>query len=134
MSVVHTLIARGQHVGSPIRRFARAVRNGAGVGRNQTVYARQQGSVAAPTAGLHFTPEILSRIRQRGVEIAEITLHVGLGTFQPVRTDVVEEYAIHREAFTISENAARQVNRALEQKRRVVAVGTTTITAKSTSP
>ena len=95
--------------------------------RYQTIYARQQGSVAAPTAGLHFTTEVLSRIRQRGIEIVEITLHVGLGTFQPVRTDVVEEYAIHREAFTISENAARQVNRALEQKRRVVAVGTTTV-------
>jgi S-adenosylmethionine:tRNA ribosyltransferase-isomerase len=95
--------------------------------RYQTVYARQQGSVAAPTAGLHFTPEILSRIRQRGIEIAEITLHVGLGTFQPVRTDVVEEHAIHREAFTIPEDAAEQVNCALEQKRRVVAVGTTTV-------
>src|SRR5439155_6046765 len=82
---------------------------------------------SAPTDGTNFTPEILSHIRQRGVEIAKITLHVGLGTFQPVRTDVVEEYAIHREAFTISENAARQVNRALEQKRRVVAVGTTTV-------
>jgi S-adenosylmethionine:tRNA ribosyltransferase-isomerase len=95
--------------------------------RYQTVYARQRGSVAAPTAGLHFTPEVLSRIRQRGIEIAEITLHVGLGTFQPVRTAVVEEHSIHREAFTISEDAARQINRALEQGRRVVAVGTTTV-------
>lgn len=97
--------------------------------RYQTVYARQKGSVAAPTAGLHFTPEILSRIRRRGIEIAEITLHVGLGTFQPVRTEVVEEHPIHRETFTISEEAARQINRALEQQRRVVAVGTTTVRA-----
>src|SRR5437016_208791 len=95
--------------------------------RYQTVYARQSGSVAAPTAGLHFTPEILSRIRQRGIEIVELTLHVGLGTFQPVRTQVVEEHEIHREAFTISEEAARQINQAREQKRRVVAVGTTTV-------
>jgi S-adenosylmethionine:tRNA ribosyltransferase-isomerase len=95
--------------------------------RYQTVYARQKGSVAAPTAGLHFTPEVLSRIRRRGIEIAEITLHVGLGTFQPVRTEVVEKHAIHREAFTISEDAALQINRALEQQRRVVAVGTTTV-------
>jgi S-adenosylmethionine:tRNA ribosyltransferase-isomerase len=95
--------------------------------RYQTIYARQVGSVAAPTAGLHFTSEILSRIRQRGVEIAELTLHVGLGTFQPVRTEIVEEHVIHREAFTIAEEAARQINRALEQKRRVVAVGTTTV-------
>ena len=95
--------------------------------RYQTVYARQSGSVAAPTAGLHFTPEILARIRQRGVEIAELTLHVGLGTFQPVRTEVVEEHSIHRESFSISEEAARQINQALKQKRRVVAVGTTTV-------
>jgi S-adenosylmethionine:tRNA ribosyltransferase-isomerase len=95
--------------------------------RYQTVYARQQGSAAAPTAGLHFTSEILARIRERGIEIAEITLHVGLGTFQPVRTEVVEEHLIHREAFTISGEAARRVNKALEQDRRVVAVGTTTV-------
>ncbi len=95
--------------------------------RYQTVYARPIGSVAAPTAGLHFTPEILARLRQRGIEVAEITLHVGLGTFQPVRTEVVEEHTIHREVFTIPEDAARQINCALEQKRRVVAVGTTTV-------
>jgi len=95
--------------------------------RYQTVYAQQSGSVAAPTAGLHFTQEILSRIRERGVEIAELALHVGLGTFQPVRTEVVEEHEIHREAFTISEKAAQQINHALEENRRVVAVGTTTV-------
>lgn len=95
--------------------------------RYQTVYARERGSVAAPTAGLHFTPEILSEIRKRGVEVAEITLHVGLGTFQPVRVEEVEQHQMHREAFTIPAQAAEQINRALETKRRVVAVGTTTV-------
>lgn len=95
--------------------------------RYQTIYARDRGSVAAPTAGLHFTPEILAQIRQRGIEIAEITLHVGLGTFQPVRVQKIEEHKMHTETFTISEQAAEQVNRALGEQRRVVAVGTTTV-------
>jgi len=85
------------------------------------------GSVAAPTAGLHFTPEILARIKDRGIQTAEITLHVGLGTFQPVREEIVEEHKIHRERFSISSAAAERINSALEQKRRIVAVGTTTI-------
>jgi S-adenosylmethionine:tRNA ribosyltransferase-isomerase len=95
--------------------------------RYQTVYARDRGSVAAPTAGLHFTPEILGRIREHGVEIAEITLHVGLGTFQPVRVERVEDHKIHRESYRISTEAADAVNRAREAGRRVVAVGTTTV-------
>jgi len=95
--------------------------------RYQTVYAKQQGSVAAPTAGLHFTPEILARIRQRGVETAEITLHVGLGTFQPVRVERVEDHKIHTEAYFISEEAAAAINRALVASRRIIAVGTTTV-------
>lgn len=95
--------------------------------RYQTVYARQRGSIAAPTAGLHFTAEILEQIRQRGIEIAEITLHVGLGTFQPVHAENVEEHKMHREAFTIPPETADQINRAIEAKRRVVAVGTTTV-------
>ncbi len=97
--------------------------------RYQTIYARPEarGSVAAPTAGLHFTPEILATIRQRGIEIAELTLHVGLGTFQPVHVEKVEEHKLHRESFSISDAAAALINRALEQKRRVVAVGTTTV-------
>jgi S-adenosylmethionine:tRNA ribosyltransferase-isomerase len=95
--------------------------------RYQTVYARERGSVAAPTAGLHFTPEVLSRIRQRGIEVAEITLHVGLGTFQPVRVERVEDHKLHGEAFNISTNAAAAVNRARDAGRRVVAVGTTTV-------
>jgi S-adenosylmethionine:tRNA ribosyltransferase-isomerase len=97
--------------------------------RYQTVYSREEakGSVAAPTAGLHFTPEILAQIRERGIEIAEITLHVGMGTFQPLHVANVEEHRMHRESFTISATAAQQINRALEQRRRVVAVGTTTV-------
>jgi S-adenosylmethionine:tRNA ribosyltransferase-isomerase len=97
--------------------------------RYQTVYARAEttGSVAAPTAGLHFTPQILASIRENGIEIAELTLHVGLGTFQPVHVENVEEHKLHRESYSISEVAAAQINRALADKRRVVAVGTTTV-------
>jgi S-adenosylmethionine:tRNA ribosyltransferase-isomerase len=97
--------------------------------RYQTVYARAEttGSVAAPTAGLHFTPQILADIRERGIEIAELTLHVGLGTFQPVHAENVEEHKLHRESYSISEAAAAQINGALAEKRRVVAVGTTTV-------
>jgi len=95
--------------------------------RYQTVYARERGAVAAPTAGLHFTPEILERIRERAIEIAEVTLHVGLGTFQPVRVEKVEDHKLHREWYEISIDAARIINSAKEQKRRVIAVGTTTV-------
>ena len=97
--------------------------------RYQTVYARQPGSVAAPTAGLHFTPETLDRIRQRGVETVEITLHVGLGTFQPVRVERVEDHPIHSEQYSISTAAASTINHALRASRRVIAVGTTTVRA-----
>jgi S-adenosylmethionine:tRNA ribosyltransferase-isomerase len=95
--------------------------------RYQTVYARERGSVAAPTAGLHFTPEVIARLKQRGIETAEVTLHVGLGTFQPVREEIVEEHKLHSERYEISEEAAGKINRALDEKRRVVAVGTTTV-------
>ncbi len=93
----------------------------------QTVYAKALGSVAAPTAGLHFTPKILERIRQRGIETAELTLHVGLGTFQPVRTEVVENHRLHTEWFEISSAAAAKIQDARDAGRRVVAVGTTTV-------
>jgi S-adenosylmethionine:tRNA ribosyltransferase-isomerase len=93
----------------------------------QTVYAKTLGSIAAPTAGLHFTPEILERIRLRGIETAELTLHVGLGTFQPVRTKIVEEHKLHTEWFDISPDAAERIQRAREAGRRIVAVGTTTV-------
>jgi S-adenosylmethionine:tRNA ribosyltransferase-isomerase len=97
--------------------------------RYQTVYARPEatGSVAAPTAGLHFTPQVLAQVRERGIEIAELTLHVGLGTFQPVHVENVEQHKLHSESFSISETAAGQINRALEARRRVVAVGTTAV-------
>ena len=95
--------------------------------RYQTVYARTNGSVAAPTAGLHFTAEILDRMRERNIETAEITLHVGLGTFQAVRVERVEDHALHRESYAISEQAAKKINLALAAGRRVVAVGTTTV-------
>jgi len=91
--------------------------------RYQTVYARDRGSVAAPTAGLHFTPEVLARCREAGAEQAFVTLHVGLGTFQPLHQDVVEEVKLHSEHYRITpENAA-----ALDRARRVVAVGTTSV-------
>jgi S-adenosylmethionine:tRNA ribosyltransferase-isomerase len=95
--------------------------------RYQTVYARDPGSVAAPTAGLHFTPEILDRLRQRGIETAKITLHVGLGTFQPIRVDEVEQHKIHREAYSISAESADAINQALDGGRRIIAIGTTTV-------
>jgi S-adenosylmethionine:tRNA ribosyltransferase-isomerase len=95
--------------------------------RYQTVYARERGSVAAPTAGLHFTPEVLAEIADRGIETTEITLHVSLGTFQPVRVERVEEHKMHREPFTISPAAASKINSALSASRRVIAVGTTTV-------
>lgn len=95
--------------------------------RYQTVYAGQRGSIAAPTAGLHFTPEILGRIRRSGAETIDITLHVGLGTFQPVRVPRVEDHKIHSEPYFISADAASTINRALHSSRRIIAVGTTTV-------
>jgi S-adenosylmethionine:tRNA ribosyltransferase-isomerase len=97
--------------------------------RYQTVFARERGAVAAPTAGLHFTPELLDALRVGGVEIAEITLHVGYGTFQPVRVDRVEDHRVEAEAYSINEQAAASINRALIEGRRVIAVGTTTTRA-----
>jgi S-adenosylmethionine:tRNA ribosyltransferase-isomerase len=95
--------------------------------RYQTVYARERGSVAAPTAGLHFTPEILDRLTQRGIETAEVTLHVGLGTFQPIHEERVEEHTLHREWYRVTPEAAGKINRALDAKRRVIAIGTTAV-------
>lgn len=95
--------------------------------RYQTIYACEKGSVAAPTAGLHFTPEILERIRARGVRIAYVTLHVGLGTFQPVRVDRVGDIHLHSERYTLPENTAVELNAAMREGRRIVAAGTTTV-------
>jgi S-adenosylmethionine:tRNA ribosyltransferase-isomerase len=95
--------------------------------RYQTVFAEQRGSVAAPTAGLHFTPEILAEIAARGVEMAKVTLHVGLGTFAPLRVEKVSEIHLHRERYTLSTDTADALNRARTEDRRIVAVGTTTV-------
>lgn len=95
--------------------------------RYQTVFATERGSVAAPTAGLHFTPEILTAIQARGVEIARLTLHVGLGTFQPVRVEETADIHLHTERYTLPEETAQAVNRAVREGRRVIAVGTTTV-------
>lgn len=94
--------------------------------RYQTVYSQQRGSIAAPTAGLHFTPEILAALDAAGVERTAITLHVGYGTFQPVRVERVEEHQMEREHYEVSAAAAAAITRALREKRRVIAVGTTT--------
>jgi S-adenosylmethionine:tRNA ribosyltransferase-isomerase len=93
--------------------------------RYQTVFADSLGSAAAPTAGLHFTPEMLAQLAARGVEIARLTLHVGLGTFQPVRVDHTEEIRLHAEPYTLPPATAEALNRALREGRRIVAVGTT---------
>ena len=95
--------------------------------RYQTVYAAERGSVAAPTAGLHFTPEVLAALAAKGVGIAYVTLHVGLGTFQPVRVERVDQIRLHRERYTLPAATAEAVNRALAEGRRVVAAGTTTV-------
>ena len=95
--------------------------------RYQTVYAREQGAIAAPTAGLHFTDDILARIREKRVTVATVTLHVGYGTFVPVRVDDIREHRMHEEWFSIPETTARIVNQAKAEGRRVVAVGTTSV-------
>jgi S-adenosylmethionine:tRNA ribosyltransferase-isomerase len=94
--------------------------------RYQTVYARARGSIAAPTAGLHLTPELLAELASRGVERADITLHVGYGTFSPIRVDEIEAHRIDPEVFEVSAHAASAISRAQQDGRRVIAVGTTT--------
>ena len=95
--------------------------------RYQTVFSRDRGSVAAPTAGLHFTPEILEEISRRGAQIARVTLHVGLGTFAPLRVESLDDVKLHRERYTLSAETANAVNRAVSEGRRIVAVGTTVV-------
>jgi S-adenosylmethionine:tRNA ribosyltransferase-isomerase len=97
--------------------------------RYQTVFAKRRGAIAAPTAGLHFTPEIFERIRNRGVDICEITLDVGLGTFQPIHAEKIEEHAMHAESFEISDETAEKIQHAYEGKRPIVAIGTTVVRA-----
>jgi len=95
--------------------------------RYQTVYAREEGSAAAPTAGLHFTPELLDKIVSMGVVIARLTLHVGLGTFRPVKVESVEDHVMHSEHYHVSEEAAEAINAARQSGGRIVAVGTTCV-------
>jgi S-adenosylmethionine:tRNA ribosyltransferase-isomerase len=95
--------------------------------RYQTVFSRERGSVAAPTAGLHFTAEMLEALTAKGVEIARVTLHVGLGTFAPLHVERVAEVRLHRERYTLSAAAADAINRAMREQRRIVAVGTTVV-------
>lgn len=95
--------------------------------RYQTVYAKHEGSVAAPTAGFHFTPELIEKLEKKGVQFAEVTLHVGLGTFMPVKTDVVEDHKMHSEWVELSDKNAHLINNAKAEGRRVIAVGTTTV-------
>ena len=95
--------------------------------RYQTVYAKTDGSAAAPTAGLHFTPELLEKIRGMGVEIVEVLLHVGLGTFRPVKEDIITDHKMHGEYYEVSEQAAAALNRAKAEGKRIIAVGTTSV-------
>ncbi len=95
--------------------------------RYQTVYAKHDGSAAAPTAGLHFTPELLNRIKGKGVEVASVLLHVGLGTFRPVKEDIITDHKMHSEYYEIGAEAAEIITRAKREGRRVIAVGTTSV-------
>ena len=97
--------------------------------RYQTVYAKHSGSAAAPTAGLHFTPELLDEIKEKGVEIAHVTLHVGLGTFRPVKVENIQEHHMHSEFYRIEQSEADKINRAKEEGHRVICVGTTSCRA-----
>ena len=101
--------------------------------RYQTVYCKENGSAAAPTAGLHFTTELLEKLKAKGVEIVEVLLHVGLGTFRPVKVEDVEKHVMHSEYYEVSEAAAEAVNRAKREGRRIIAVGTTSVRTLETA-
>lgn len=95
--------------------------------RYQTVYAKVDGSAAAPTAGLHFTPEIFKKLEEKGVQVVDVTLHVGLGTFRPMDTDTIEEHVMHSEVYHMSKEAADALNLAKQEGRRIIAIGTTSV-------
>jgi S-adenosylmethionine:tRNA ribosyltransferase-isomerase len=101
--------------------------------RYQTVYAKDEGSVAAPTAGLHFTKDILKKLEDKGVELCEVTLNVGLGTFRPVQCENILDHKMHSESFEISEKASEQINRAIKDGKKIIAVGTTTVRTLETA-
>ncbi|HSC28962.1 MAG TPA: tRNA preQ1(34) S-adenosylmethionine ribosyltransferase-isomerase QueA [Vicinamibacterales bacterium] len=124
---VEDLIDALGHV--PLPPYIRRVDTEADRERYQTVYASRRGSIAAPTAGLHFTPELLESLARHGVQRVNVTLHVGYGTFKPVRSDVVEEHVVDPECYDIGEAAAHAIDAARSEGRRVVAVGTTTTRA-----
>ena len=117
------VLERAGHV--PLPPYIRRPDTAADRDRYQTVFARERGSVAAPTAGLHFTPEILEACRRAGAEIAKVTLHVGLGTFQPLHAEKLEDVRLHSESFSVP----RETVRAMDAARRVIAVGTTSVRA-----
>ncbi len=95
--------------------------------RYQTVYAKYDGSAAAPTAGLHFTPELLKILQEKGVDIARVTLHVGLGTFRPVKVENIQDHTMHKEVYAVTEQAAQKINKAKTSGKRIIAVGTTSL-------
>ncbi|HHS49684.1 MAG TPA: tRNA preQ1(34) S-adenosylmethionine ribosyltransferase-isomerase QueA [candidate division Zixibacteria bacterium] len=101
--------------------------------RYQTIYARNRGAVAAPTAGLHFTDRVMNEIRERGIEVANVTLHVGWGTFSSIEAEDIREHSMHAEYYEIPPETATAINSAIESKRRIVAVGTTTVRALESS-
>ena len=101
--------------------------------RYQTVYAKDEGSVAAPTAGLHFTQEILNKLKNKGVEIIYVTLNVGMGTFRPVKCEKIEDHIMHSETFEISEDAAKKINLAIDSGKKIIAVGTTSVRTLETA-
>jgi S-adenosylmethionine:tRNA ribosyltransferase-isomerase len=123
----HEALAKLGHI--PLPPYIKRADEPADRERYQTIYARQGSAVAAPTAGLHFTPEILQRIKARGIEIAEITLDVGLGTFEPVRTERLEDHKIHLESYEIPEATAQAIANAQNQSRPALAIGTTVVRA-----
>jgi S-adenosylmethionine:tRNA ribosyltransferase-isomerase len=102
--------------------------------RYQTVYARSPGAVAAPTAGLHFTEELLQRLNDAGIRRAMVTLHVGLGTFRPVTADTLQDHVMHSESYSLDAVAAEQLNRAKSERRRIIAVGTTAARVLESQP
>jgi S-adenosylmethionine:tRNA ribosyltransferase-isomerase len=116
-----------RHGHIPLPPYIKRSDNSLDAGRYQTVYARETGSVAAPTAGLHFSPELLRSLGEAGMETAFITLHVGLGTFLPVRAENIEDHRMHWESYTIGAEAASRIEKAREQGRKIVAVGTTSV-------
>jgi S-adenosylmethionine:tRNA ribosyltransferase-isomerase len=125
---VEDFFARLDRIGHmPLPPYIRREDREADRDRYQTVFSRERGSVAAPTAGLHFTPQILTALAAKGVETAKITLHVGLGTFAPLRVERLDEVHLHRERYTLTAEAAEAINRAAGEGRRIVAAGTTVV-------